>query len=73
MEPREASEAGVLLRIHFAERKTENGFYVEARASFRSPTVPCTIHLITQKRHPTREAADEAIVSIARQHGWGAN
>ena len=72
MEPKEACEAGIVLRIEFAERRNALGMgYVQARANFRSAKAPCTIHVVTRKLHATRAAAEDEILTIARRQGWG--
>ena len=72
MEPKEACEAGVVLRIEFAERRNALGMgYVQARANFRSAKAPCTIHVVTRELHATPAAAEDEILTIARRQGWG--
>ncbi|KAF1725048.1 MAG: hypothetical protein MK141_04065 [Pseudoxanthomonas sp.] len=72
MEPKEACEAGVALRIEFAERRNALGMgYVQARANFRSAKAPCTVYVVTRELHATPEAAEDEILTIARRQGWG--
>ena len=72
MEPKEACEAGIALRIEFAERRNALGTgYVQARANFRSAKAPCTIHVVTRELHATPAAAEDEILTITRRQGWG--